>query len=182
MESHEFVEKLGALAPTRQSLSAMELDEEFLDEYLDSYTLEKKEVSDFHPDPILNLILNYDVSNFDVGLIRLNSAGEVQETDRYIIFGNLDADLLGIDKVNENIVMLDWESPEFVMDICAKNSGSFLEAILEVASFNHDMFTNDELGNNQLAIFNKSKEVSLIAGSEEYLSFYLNTFGYTGEE
>ena len=67
------------------------------------------------------------------------------------------------------------------MEVPSKNSISSLKVILDVYSFNHDLFTYDELSNNQLAILNISKEVSFIAGGEEYLSFYLNSFVYTGE-
>ncbi|MBC6999642.1 hypothetical protein [Cytophaga sp. FL35] len=181
MTSIEFADKLKSLAPSKESLSRLGVDDEFIKHYLNSYNLKRIKNEIAHIDPILNLINNHDVSNFDIGMINLNSADDVFETEKNIIVGSYDADMLAIDKITDEIVILDWENPDYVISRCSKDSETFLYAILEVAKINKEMFFDEGLSENQQAIKEKSMEIAGIAGDERYLNFYLTILGYSGE-
>lgn len=181
MNSSKFVQRLKEIAPSKEKLRTIEDDEEFIEEYLTGYNLKKTKDDTVTNDPLLDLIYKYDVSSFDISMIGLNEENDVLDTDKYIIFGNEDSATMAIDKVTNEVVVLDSEEPDYVISKCSKDTASFLESLLLVAEFNQQMFFDEGLAEDQSAIMAKAKEIAEVAGGEKYLNFYLNSLGYEGE-
>ena len=181
MNSSEFVQRLKEIAPSEEKLRTIETDEKFIEEYLNSYNLKKIKGDTVTNDPLLDLIYKYDVSSFDISMIVLNEDDDVLDTDQYIIFGNEDSATMAIDKVTNEVVVLDSEEPDYIISKCSKDTASFLESLLLVEEFNQQMFFDEGLAEDQSAIRNKAKEIAEVAGGERYLSFYLEILGYEGE-
>lgn len=180
MTSSEFVYQLKQIAPSESLLIEREFDEEFSKTYLRGYNLKKKHDKTVTSDPLLDLIYKYDVRDFDVGMIHLENSKNVLDAERYIVFGSYDADTLVIDKVTDEIVVLESEDESNVLIKCSKNSDTFLQAVLQVAIFNQKMLLDENLSSDQGIIRLKALEISEIAGGEDYEEFYLNIIGYEG--
>lgn len=180
MKSSEFVNQLKEIAPSKSLLKERGFDKGFIKIYLKSYNLKKRHDETVTVDPLLDLIYRYDVGGFDIGMVHLEKSKNVLDVERYIVFGSYDADILVIDKVTDEVVVLDWDDESHVLMKCSKNSDTFLQALLEVATFNKNMLLDEDLSSNQEIIKSKASEISKIAGGDNYLGFYLNILGYEG--
>ncbi|MEK6153608.1 hypothetical protein WIW50_10130 [Flavobacteriaceae bacterium 3-367] len=180
MTSSEFVDNLKLIAPSEKSLVEQGLKKDFIENYLDGYNLKMINSETVTDDPLLDLIYKYDISNLDIGMIRFENRDDIMDTGRFILFGSYDADVVAIDKITNEVVVLDWEEESRIMGKCSKDTETFLSALLKVAEFNEKMSSNDNLLNDQDAIKNKAREIASTAGGENYIDFYLNILGYEG--
>ncbi len=181
MNSSEFVKRLKNLTPPKEKMLVLGYEEEDFQDLINSYDLKKVKEDTVTIDPLLDLIYKYDVSSFDISMIHLNEEEDVLDTDKYIVFGREDADHMAIDKITNEVVVLDWGDPDYVIVRCSKDTDSFLEALLLVEEFNQQKLFNESLLEDQPAIMAQAKEIAEVAGGEKYLSFYLNSLGYEGE-
>ncbi|WP_298899800.1 hypothetical protein [uncultured Psychroserpens sp.] len=180
MKTTEFVIKLKKLRPDAQILRGFDFDEDFINEYRNSFDILKLKESNDTLDPILSLIREYNVSNVDIGLVRFNNENEVLENNRYIYIGNFDADYLAIDKYTNEIIVLSCEDPDHVLVKCSKDSFSFLSALYEVARINNELFLGN-ISSNDKNIKELAESIAKVSGGDEYLDFYLLILGYEGE-
>ncbi len=181
MTSSEFVERLKALAPDEKDIFEIEPDKEFVEQYLSSYSLKRINDDTVSNDPLLDLIYKYDISPLDISMIGFNNKEDVLETDKYIFFGKEEANALVINKITNEVILLNSEDPDYIISKCSKDTDSFLEALLLVEEFNQQMFFDEDLVEDQIAIMAKAKEIAEIAGGEKYLNFHLNSLGYEGQ-
>ncbi len=181
MNSSEFVQQLKSLTPAKEKLLGLGYEEEDFQDLLNSYNLKKVKEDTVTTDSLLDLIYKYDVSSFDIGMIRFNQPEDVLDTDKYIVFGVADAFTMAIDKITNEVVELDWADTDYVIVRCSKDTDSFLEALLLVEEFDLQKLFNEDLAEDQPAIMAKAKEIAEVAGGDKYLNFYLESLGYEGE-
>ena len=74
------------------------MDLGFIEIYLNSFKTKQVRFETLTDNPILDLIYKYDVTNLDIGMIRFQNSEEIFETDKFIIFGKFDSDILAIEK------------------------------------------------------------------------------------
>jgi hypothetical protein len=114
----------------------------------------------------------------EIGMIEFIEKEDILPLSRkYEKIGNFELDILAIRKSNNEIVMLDHDSPDFEMGNCSKDIRSFLSAIQGFINFMNACANNEEsyhdINKQELV----AKDSSLIAGGEKYLWFYKMMFG-----
>lgn len=169
MNAKMFVESVHQLTPTRENLKNEAPD--FVDSYLMNFAIfpyeEKIEIKE--KDAIIDLIYNYDVSNLLIQIFSFSSKNDVWENDKHIFFGWREAFPLGISKETDEIVELDWSSPDFVVSYVAKNQQLFLDTLIEIEKINQKrMFgTIDNIQRKELL-----QNMGKIAGGKKYNDSY----------
>lgn len=177
----KFVEELKKIAPSKASLEELGFDTEFIEEYHNSYFINHNKTDDDVLNPILNLIDECDLKNVEIGFIRFYSKDEVLENHRYIVFGQYDADVLAIDKLIDEIVLIESIDPDNIMMNVSRSSETFLEALLRIARFNKKILLDEiEDDNINKEILKEAYKICEIVGGENYLDFYLMVLGYDG--
>lgn len=175
-----FAKELRNIAPNKENLVKLGFDDDFLQMYLRSYELKSNGRESVTDNPILDLIFRYEIDYLNISLMSFNQVDDVIETPKFIIFGALDSDLLAIKKDSKEVVVLDWEEKDSIISYASDNSYSFLECLLKLANFNKLMLLDEELSDNQEAIFEEAKKITEIGGGEKYFHFFLNALGYEG--
>jgi hypothetical protein len=136
MGINDFINELNNITPTREDLVDYNLSPEETENLIKSFQCTFKPYS--KPilninDPIVDLFSQYDCSNLTIGLLSFQK--EILETENYYQISKLEIDLLVIDKITRQILVVDYESPDFVIWKCAANSTNFMEAILICAHY-----------------------------------------------
>ncbi len=98
-------------------------------------------------------------------------------SDKYVKIGNFELDILAIRKSNNEIVMLDHDSPEFEMGNCAKDIRSFLKALVGFINYMKACEQNNKLYNDTEQMNIVAGDSSKAAGSISYSWFYKMMFG-----
>ena len=121
---------------TNMGLSTEDATEMVEDEKESLLLLEKSHVPRLIEDPIESLILNYDTSKLEIGMVRLGEPTFVCDIPSgKVPIGVIESDPLVINKQNGEVELLDHSKPDFVMAKCAISSEKFMEALLLLASF-----------------------------------------------
>jgi hypothetical protein len=96
---------------------------------------------------------------------------------RYDKIGNFELDILAIKRLNNEIVMIDHDSPNFEMGRCAKDLQSFLLALANYDNFMLACQENESLYNDKDSMEAVAIKSSELAGNKDYLWFYMIMFG-----
>jgi hypothetical protein len=114
----------------------------------------------------------------EIGMIEFKEKEDVLSlSGKYEKIGNFELDILAIRKSNNEIVMLDHDSPDFEMGNCAKDIRSFLKALEGFVNFMKACENNEELYDDFYKMELVAKDSSETAGGENYLWFYKMMFG-----
>lgn len=123
--------------------------------------------------PIIDLVLRYDLSSIDFGLVTFRS--EIQDLDGKLWFGEAAGDLLAIDRETLRVQLLDHGAPEYVMCDCAITAERFLDAMIAYLTepwMEVDLFEEDPPLEPP-----RSLRLAEIAGGTEYMPFYESILG-----
>lgn len=171
MNADEFVNKLAELAVSMERKS---------------YFLTKKpeEVPQLD-DSLIHLICGYDTSALEIGMVRLGRHKySFEPPSDKILVGCIESDILVIDPLTGIVELFDHDDPTYVMSICAKSGGLFLEALLKLATFQYpheDLYGNlpvEKAKENNDAAYACAVECAKIAGVEVEGSIYHTLLGY----
>ncbi|MFY8109254.1 MAG: hypothetical protein ACOVO9_09690 [Bacteroidia bacterium] len=177
MKASQFIEKIEQIKPTRASLIEMEFSEKFINDVLSSFEFESLSIinkSEFD-DEILELISTFNLANLKIGMIRFNNEIFIKNNRCY--FGRNEADILAIDMLSKEIILIDHEDENLILQICAKDGGSFLDALFEMKFFLTQCAFNLNFNCEQEDKCSKALHCSILAGGEKYIDFYKNTLG-----
>lgn len=149
MKAEEFIEKLATLTPP--------------------IVIEKyDEVEDFE-DELVNLVMNYDLSEIDFGDVSF--AEEVLGDDESYEVGMFEEKFIVIDRKSGEVHIEDDDEGTIVF-ACASNSEKFLDALwVAVRYFSLQLDKNlkdTDLESCQI----KAKQCAEVAGDESYIPFY----------
>ncbi|MCW5910032.1 MAG: hypothetical protein KIT62_03100 [Cyclobacteriaceae bacterium] len=131
MTTENFVRALKELTLNKNALLNKGLSEKYVNELLDSFDCVWIRKSAYK-DPLLILIDSYKASIIRIGNIDFGQ--KVGETDSYFIIGEVEVDLLVIDKHTGIVKIVEKEIYTDMWE-CAANGSKFLTAILEAQRF-----------------------------------------------
>lgn len=150
MKAEEFVAKLATLTPPIK-VDKFDDAEEFNDE-------------------LVNLVMNYDISDVDFGDIGF--AEEVLGDDESYEVGMFEEKFIVIDRESGEVRIEDDDDEGTIIFSCAENSEKFLDA-LWVAVRYFSLQLNENLKETDFESCElKAKQCAEVAGSENYFPFY----------
>ena len=98
-------------------------------------------------------------------------------SDKYVKVGNFELDILAIRRSDNEIVMIDHDSPDFEMGSCAKDIRSFLKALVGFIDYMKACEQNEKLYDDTEQMNIVAEESSKVAGSMDYSWFYKMMYG-----
>jgi hypothetical protein len=179
MDQHEFARQLQTFAPKNEEVKKYNVSDNFLEQYSAGYYCKPKPnptIKIFTSDPLLMMLQQYDCSKVEVGLVSF--ASTIIENVEYYGIGNVDADLLSVNKRFLNVEVLDYTTPSHVIWNCAANGEKFLSALLVCAEFYNLKLRDKILEEDDAEILRWVKKSSTSAGGSMYLEFYKMLLGY----
>lgn len=126
--------------------------------------LERKDAPyTFFEDPIIDLVKNYVVDTFDMGMIHFYDYDDLSSDENFIVFGSDGSgELIAIHKKSNKIYMIDCYFEEIC--VLCNSSEDFLNNLLKIGNANIKKVSNEE--KNRLG-----KEIAVNPTS---LGYYLN--------
>lgn len=120
-----------------------------------------------HDNPVLDLVLRYDMSTVRMGLVSFRNT--IETISGKLWFGKAEADRLVVDPGSSRIQLLDHAAPSYVICDCASSGAQFLDALIAgiEPGPENDPFEEDSPELPPVAI-----QCARAAGGEEFLSFY----------
>lgn len=184
MTADEFVEKLARLAPSLESLRSYGYSDSGGVEHRRLYFLQKKPFEQpIYDDPLIQLISNYDTSNFDFGLTLGKRKWDFSPPPGKVHVGAVEADILVINPDTGNVELLDHGHPERVLAKCAASGEQFLEALLLLVAYEppypglkHKLNTKQLRVNNEAAK-KRAMECAKVAGISTPPNIYAYLLG-----
>lgn len=150
MKAEEFIEKLKTLAPPIE--------------------VEKYDDAEDYGDELVNLVMNYDISDVDFGDIGF--AEEVLGDEDYYEVGMFEEKYLVIDRESGEVRVEDDDEDGTIVFSCAETSEKFLDA-LWVAVRYFSLQLNESLKETDIESCElKAKQCADVAGSQDYFPFY----------
>ena len=152
MKAEEFVSKLATLTPP--------------------ILVEKYDDAEDFDDELVNLVMNYDVSDVDFGDIGF--AEEVLGDDDTYEVGMFEEKFIVIDRKTGVVRVEEDDDDGTIVFSCAETSEKFLDALwIAVRYFSAQLnegLKDTDLEKGEL----KAQQCAEVAGSEEYIAFYLD--------
>lgn len=119
----------------------------------------------FFEDPILDLIKNYTVDTFDIGMIGFYNYDDLESNENFIIVGSNGAgELIAIHKNTNKVYCVDGYFE--IISLCSDSSEEFLKNLLKIGKANI----------NRISIKEKHT-LAKSMGDETSLGFYLEALG-----
>jgi hypothetical protein len=175
MNAVDFTNKIKKLTPSKENLVNSGFSNERAKEIIKHYFICNKDNQLEVKSEIVKLLTNYDVSNVEIGMIRFQK--DLIESNRYFYFARFELDYLANDKQTDEIVLIDYNSDEFVMCKCALNSSCFLDAVLFACEGLTLFLLDENISNNENYVKQLIEKCTLIAGGNEYFDFYQTFLG-----
>lgn len=150
MKAEEFIAKLATLSPP--------------------ITVEKFDDAEKFDDELVNLVMNYDISDVEFGDIGFTD--EVLGDEEYYEVGIFEEKFLVIDRRTGEVRVEDDDDEGTIIFTCAETSEKFLDALwVAVRYFSTQL--NEKLKETDLESCElKAKQCAEVAGSEDYFPFY----------
>lgn len=132
--------------------------------------VEKYDDAEDYGDELVNLAMNYDISDVDFGDVGF--AEEVLGDDDYYEVGVFEEKYLVIDRKSGEVRVEDDDEEGTIIYSCAETSEKFLDA-LWVAVRYFSMQLNEKLKETDLESRElKARQCAEVAGGEQYFPFY----------
>jgi hypothetical protein len=172
MNEIEFIDRLKHTPFSREEYLRIGLDDDFINKKISSYNpIRREQVRNVDADdPVIRLVLDYDVSNTEIGMVWFGF--HVTEMEDFLCVGKFEADFLCVSKLSKEVVVVPFDNPLAVTYRCAQNSFLFLEAMIVAARFLENCGIDDNLYHDQKTICAMAENCSELAGGKVYLDFY----------
>lgn len=173
MDRDRFVVKLKEFTPSREVYEKLGFSEAFIAKMIRSHECVPIEELRINPEPnseILKLLSFYDCSTVEIGVLSFNN--EVSEVEDYYIIGNVEADLLALNKITLEIQVLDYLVPTHVIWDCAANGECFLDSLALCAEYFFKTYNDAALAENTSFAHEYAIQSAEKAGGEKYADFY----------
>lgn len=178
MDADVFATRLAACAPRIEEGLCPE-EQRIAESFLEEFLCKKRRGMDTprHDDPVIDLVLRYDVSKVQIGLVSFRST--VVGTFGKLWFGGAAADPLVLDPASLRVQLLDHAALPYVICECANTGGQFLDALIAGLELQPgaDPFDDE---------FPEAPSLSLqcarIAGNEEFWPFYRDVLRWGPDE
>jgi hypothetical protein len=152
MKTEEFIAKLATLEP--------------------SIIVEKYDDGDDFGDQLVNLVMNYDISDVELGDVGF--AEEALGDDDTYEIGMFEEKFLIIDRNTGEIRVEEDDDEGTILYSCAENSEKFLDATWEVVQYLSKQL-DETIDDSTLDHYEEvAMKCAKMAGSEEYFAFYVD--------
>ena len=132
--------------------------------------VEKHEDAEDFADELVNLVMNYDISEVDFGDIGF--AEEVLGDEEYYEVGMFEEKFIVIDRKTGEVRIEDDDEQGTIVFSCAQTSERFIDALWLVVQF-FAKHLNENLKETDIDEAEaKAKECAEVAGSQDYFPFY----------
>lgn len=167
MTAHEFVQSLQTVAPCRQALAYSPAE---ATSYLRRFKCtQKRPLPQASTEPLLDLLNDYDVSNFELGLLRFWGPETFNDI---IVVGAVDLDCLYVHISSKQVRVGSHRSPSRFRWLCADSQGQFLDALTRVAWIAGQRVVDEQLGEADDVFSLLAYQCAGLAGGLHYLPFY----------
>ena len=124
---------------------------------------------------LVDFVRGYDTSEVEIGMITFPPWA--LKTTRGWHVGNDEADPIILDSATGE-VWLKEHMEDYILDLCAKDSGHFMDALLTAARV-PEWDEIEPIDDNAKEIIRResAEACAIAAGGDRYLRFYLNLFG-----
>jgi hypothetical protein len=176
MEASEFVIKLKELTPSREKYIKSGASKEYIERDIKSYQCNKRrnivnEKMIYFKDAILDLIMQYDIKNIEIGMITFSN--EISEDFDYYYVGKDEVDPIVIDKMTHEIKVIEHGTPDkHILAYCASSGARFLDALITCEAFLQKMGFDDPITSDPKVVNEVIELCTDKAGGEKYRAFY----------
>ncbi len=170
MDAQKFANVLAQLAPPAEKLAEQGVSPEGRERERKSYICVEKKGLDRQDDAILDLITRYDLSSVEIGMVSFTD--EPVQLDGSIYIGEHEGDPILMYISSGEIYVADRDAQKHIMSWCAKDSDSFLDALIIAQRHLSRCGYDDALSNDQVAACEVASECANAAGGTKYLDFY----------
>lgn len=124
---------------------------------------------------LLDFVRGYDTSEVEIGMITFPPMPV--KTTRGWHVGNDEADPIILDSATGEVWLKEY-GEDHILDLCAKDSGHFMDALLTAARV-PEWDEIEPIDDNAKEIIRResAEACAVAAGGDRYLRFYLNLFG-----
>lgn len=173
----EFVKSLADAAPSVAALQGVGLSEAEAMNFRAGFLCEKRQSSSPVPavNDLLGLMNNWDVSQVEVGMVRL--LGSPVALSRGTQVGMVEADPLIISNPTGEMVVEEAGANGHVLWYAAQNAGQFLDALVTAARFLSDRTVGVVAFDDISAASSVAQDCTTRAGGDKYSTFYLMLLG-----
>lgn len=176
MNASQFVKQLEESAPSMFNLMSIGLSEKAAEDFRRGYFCQARDkVRTIESNEIIDLSTRWDVSNIEIGMVRLS--GECLDDGHLVQVGVVEVDPLVIDKNTSAVMVVEFQEPWHVLWKAATNAGGFLDVLIAAANY----FSNRTVGivdfDDTKGAYLVARECARLAGGEECLPFYLMLLG-----
>ncbi|MGJ1283387.1 hypothetical protein ACR79P_05110 [Sphingobacterium spiritivorum] len=180
MTAIEFVEKINSTQLSSDELKGIG-GEGFADTIIRRGTIVKLQ-NDFieYGNEVLNLVLNYNVSLFEVINIKFDE--DLYDVGDDIFFGwDINGDRLGFNKYTKEIFAYYIESDE-VSSYCSPDDKTFLDVLFLLHDFQNERICTN--GEDEMLFLEKVfiEKLKLFFDNEKYVGFYKIVIGYEDDD
>lgn len=176
MKVRDFVKELLPLAPSVAELESRGVSSDFIPAILQDYHVEWVGRDAPFPDPLVELVFQYDASTLEVGQFAF--LGEALEFGDFLIVGTIGSDWLAFDTLSGSVVGIHDDTGE-VMFRLADTGGRFLDVLIaflrhvkrQSAKFDRLPVDNIEW------VCQAAQECARLASDEDLLDVYKWLFG-----
>ncbi len=180
MNKNDFVTGLRKLIPSKEDYLKRNFSEKFIEREMKSYQCTPKDPErfDFKYNgniEVLDLLQSFDCTNLEIGIMSFYF--NPKENTSHFLIGDVEQDLLTINKVTLEVEVLDIHDRKTLIWPCAANSGFFLDAVLTCMEYTSLCIKNENLDSD------KQFETEYLflaierAGGGKYEEFYKLIFG-----
>lgn len=177
MTADDFVAQLKAAAPRAEDLQRVGLSRQEAEEFQLSYVPIERTgvVVERRTDPLLDLLLRYDLGKVEIGMITFLSDGVTDPKVRQV--GRVEADPLLQDLHDGEVRVSEGDLRGRVLWRCAQDGGKFLDALAPAAAFLGVCAYDWDVSANNALRQAKADECALSAGGSAYSAFYRMLLG-----
>ena len=176
MTADDFVAQLQAAAPRAKDLQRVGLSRQEAEEFQRSYVpIPRTGVVARRTDPLLDLLLRYDLGKVEIGMITFLSDGVTDPKVRQV--GKVEADPLLQDLHDGEVRVSEGDVRGRVLWRCAQDGGKFLDALAPAAAFLGVCAYDSDVSTNNALRQAKADECALSAGGSDYSAFYRMLLG-----
>ncbi len=165
----EFVCRMNQIDISISEENLLNYSQGFLDIYKNAYKLLATGSVSNSKNQLIKLVTDYNCNELEIGMI--NFSNKINEDELYTYIASFDADLIGINKINDQIELVEFGTKHILCPL-AQNAEKFLDALLSVVQFYSSFTIDEDVSDNQDQACSVAKECSMLAGGVRYLSFY----------
>jgi hypothetical protein len=171
MTANEFVKKLKSQIPSVDILIGKNISGEEIKNNIQpllDLDIQSKEIS--KGDSIIDLLNWYDLSKVEIGMIVFNKT--IIEDEEYFYIGKVEVDLLVINKKSGSIQVQEYDQPSHTLWNCARDSSSFLQALLVCNKFFWECLLDENVYNDESRRETVVEKCTYFAGGDTFFEFY----------